>query len=152
MSSTQRGTHPESALAAGGAIAMLAVVGQLVTLYSDSDLGTPIGRFLAMTEGLKHVAPAMGASVLLLAGSWNSDVKGRRIAVTVCLITIGALALLALMTVLPDARKIASQVVPVELSRYRSQVARSLVALIGMVVLLGLAVWKFLKRTPLTNQ
>jgi hypothetical protein len=149
VSSTRAGPRPESVLAAGGAIALLSIAGQLVTLYSDSDLRTPIGRFRAMSEALGHVAPLLGASALLLAGSWNTDEKGRRAAVGACLALFVVLSLLAIPTVLPDSRQLSSGVIPAELFKFQSQVIRELLYLIGTPLLLGIALWKFLRRTPL---
>ena len=149
--SSVRGTRPETVLTVGGTIAMLAVAGQLVTLYGDSDLSTPLGRFQALAEGLKHLAPILGASALLLAGSWDTDIRGRRIAIATWLGFLMLLALFALTTVIPDAGKMANRVLPVEWFKFQSQVVRSLAFLFGTIIALGIALWKFLARAPLTT-
>ena len=129
---------------------MLAIAGQLLTIYSDSDLSTPIGRFRAMTDWLSHLAPILGASALLLAGSWSSEVRWRRISISTWIGFLALLALFALTTVIPDAGKLSTSVIPSEWYRYQSQVVRSILYLLGSIVALGIALWKFLARTPLT--
>jgi hypothetical protein len=128
---------------------MLAIAGQLLTLYSDSDLSTPIGRFRTMTDGLAHLAPILGASALLLAGSWNSGVRGRRNAIALWIGFLMLVALFALTTVIPDAGKLSTSVIPSEWFRYQSQVIRSIIYLLGSILALGVALWRFLTRMPL---
>src|SRR5262245_56710436 len=151
MSST-RGSQPETVLTVAGTIAMLAIAGQLLTLYSDSDLSTPIGRFRMMSDGLAHLAPILGASALLLAGSWNSEIRGRRIAIAVWIGFLMVLSLFALTTVIPDAGKLATSVLPAEWFRYQSQVVRSIFFLLGTILMLGVAVWRFLTRMPVSTE
>jgi hypothetical protein len=145
MNSGTRETRPETVLLIGGTIGILAVAGQFLTIYTDGDLSTPVGRFTAMAEVLNHLTPLLGASALLLAGSWSSDRRVRRGLVAGWLILIVVVALAGLVTLLPDARQLASGIVPVQLGRFRSQVARTLLYLVGMVVLLSYATWKYLR-------
>lgn len=147
--SSSRDTQPETVLTVGGAIAMLAIAGQLLTIYSDSDLSTPIGRFAALTDGLRHLAPILGASALLLAGSWDTEFRGRRNAIAIWIGFLMLVALFALTTVIPDAGKLSTSVLPSEWFRYQSQVVRSILYLLGSILALGVALWRFLTRIPL---
>jgi hypothetical protein len=147
--SESRGTQAQTALLAGGGIAMLAVVGQLISLYSDGDLATPIGRFRAMAEGLGHFAPVLTASSLMLWGTWNSNSKEKRALVAGSVVLMIAICLAALPSLLPDARQLSSGVIPVEVSRFRGQVVRAFLYVIGTIVILGISLWKYLRRVPL---
>jgi hypothetical protein len=144
-------TRAETALFAGGAIAMLSVVGQLISLYSESDLATPIGRFRAMADGLRHFPAVLMASSLMLWGSWNSSSKDKRALVAGSVILMIMLCLVVIPRLLPDARQLSSGVIAAEVSRFRSQIVRTLLWIIGTIVLLATAVWRYLRRVPLAT-
>ena len=150
MNRSARETSPETVLLVGGAIGVLSVGGQFFTLYSDSDLSTPIGRFKAMAVAIEHFAPLLGATILLLAGSWSSDRRVLRGLVAGCLVLIVLLCLAGIPFMLPDARRLASGVVGAEVTRFRGQVTREFLYLISMASVLSFALWKFVRRTPLT--
>lgn len=149
MPDSERGTRPETVLLVGGAISMLAIAGQLVSLYQESDLSTPTGRFRAMAVAIGHFPPLLGALTLLLAGSWHSDQPVRRGVVAACVGIVVLLCLTGIPFMVPDALHLSSGVLAMEVSRFRGQVIRELLYLVSIALVLWYALWKYLRRTPL---
>ena len=131
---------------------MLTVLGQLVSLYGDTDLATPIGRFRAMSEGLGHFAPILIASLLLVWGTWNTDSKDKRGIIAGVMILMVLFCLIALPFQVPDAQQLSSGVIPVEVRRFRFQLVRAIIYLTGTIALLGVVIWKYVRRVPIDSE